>query len=91
MNRKSILILAVVFGLLTMSGIAYQIITKKSAPRRNDALTVLMPGTEISALYDDGERLWAGTGTGIFILDRNTGDITEKPDADIHMIFSAMV
>ena len=91
MNRKSILILAIVFGLLTMSGIAYQIITKKSAPRRNDALTVLMPGTEISALYDDGERLWAGTGTGIFILDRDTGDITDKPDADIHMIFSAMI
>ncbi len=91
MNRKSILILAVVFGLLTVSGIAYQIITKKSAPPRNDALTVLMPGTEISALYDDGERLWAGTGTGIFILDRDTGDITGKPDAVIHMIFSAMI
>ena len=28
MNRKSILILAVVFGLLTAAGIAYQIMTK---------------------------------------------------------------
>ena len=44
MNRKSILILAVVFGLLIAAGIAYQIMTKKSAPARDEALTVLMSG-----------------------------------------------
>ena len=91
MNRKSILILAILFGLLTTAGIAYQIITRKSAPPRDEALTVLMPGIEISALFDDGERVWAGTGEGLYILDRDTGDIVEKLDADIHMIFSAMI
>ncbi len=91
MNRKSLLILAIIFGLLTAAGIAYQIVTKKSAPPRDEALTVLMSGTEISALFDDGERVWAGTGEGLFLLDRDTGDIVEKLDADIHMIFSAMI
>ena len=91
MNRKSILILVIIFGLLTSAGIAYQIITRKSAAPRDEALTVLMPGIEISALYDDGEKVWAGTGEGLFILDRNTGETIEKLDPDIHMIFSAMI
>ena len=91
MNRKSILILAIVFGLLTAAGAVYQVITRKPAAPKNEALTVLMPGIEISALFDDGERVGAGTGEGICILDRDTGEKIEKLDADIHMIFSAMI
>ncbi|MBR4718767.1 MAG: hypothetical protein IKP31_00835 [Lachnospiraceae bacterium] len=91
MNRKSILILLTVFSLLTAAGITYQMITKEAVTPKDEALTVLLPGIEISALYDDGGRLWAGTGEGVFILDRDTGDTVKKLDPDIHMIFSAMI
>lgn len=91
MNKKNILILVVIFGILTVSGIAYQLITRKPAPTKDEALTVLMAGTEISALYDDGEKVWAGTGEGLFIIDRDTGETIKKLEPDIHMIFSAMI
>ena len=91
MNKKSILILVILFGLLTASGIAYQFITRKPAAEKDEALSVLMAGTEISALYDDGEKVWAGTGEGVFIIDRDTGETMKKLEPDIHMIFSAMI
>lgn len=91
MNRKSILILGIIFGLITAAGIVYKIFTKEPDVPKNEALTVLMTGVEISALYDDGEKLWTGTNEGIYILDRDTGETVKKLDADIHMIYSAMI
>lgn len=90
MNKKSILILAVILGLLTAAGIVYQFITNKPV-QKDESLTVLMPGTEISALFDDGKTVWAGTGEGIFLLDRESGETLRKLDADIQMIYSAMI
>ncbi|SEA79236.1 hypothetical protein SAMN05216349_12913 [Oribacterium sp. KHPX15] len=91
MNKKSILILVIIFGLLIISGIAYQILTRKPVTQKDEALTVLMAGTEISALFDDGDEVWAGTGEGVFIINRDTGETIKKLDPDIHMIFSAMI
>ena len=85
MNKKSILILAVILGLLTAAGIVYQFITNKPV-QKDESLTVLMPGTEISALFDDGKTVWAGTGEGIFLLDRESGETLRKLDADIRRI-----
>ncbi len=91
MNRKSIMIMLIVLGLLTAAGIVYQVVTREPEAPAYEEITVLMPGTEISALYDDGENVWAGTGDGIFILDRDTGEVIRELDADIQMIFSAMI
>ncbi|MBR5116846.1 MAG: hypothetical protein IK096_07245, partial [Lachnospiraceae bacterium] len=91
MNRRSIGIMAILFVLLAAAGVVYQAVTREPAAVKDDTMTVLMPGIEISALYDDGARVWAGTNEGIYLLDRDTGEITEQVDADIHMIFSAMI
>ena len=91
MNKKSILIFMTVLILLTVLGIAYRVITKEPEAEKYDHLHTLLPGMEISALFDDGENIWAGTGDGIYLLDRDTGDTVRKLDADIHMIYSAMI
>ena len=91
MNKKSIIILVCFFALLTAAGVVYQILSREPQAEQYDNLEILFPGIEISALFDDGQRLWAGTAEGIYILDRDSGATIRKLDAPIHMIYSAMI
>ena len=91
MNKKSMIILICFFALLTVAGVVYQTVNKEPQAEQYDNLSVLLPGIEISALFDDGERLWTGTAEGIYLLDRDSGATIRKLDAPIHMIYSAMI
>ena len=91
MNKRSMTVLICFFTLLIASGVIYKIMNRNTPAQQYDNLQVILPGIEISALFDDGEKLWTGTAEGIYLLDRDTGDILGRPDADIHMIYSAMI
>ena len=91
MNKRSIIIFSILLAILVTAGIMYRIIIREPEPDRYDNLTVFLPGIEISALYDDGERLWAGTAEGIYLLDRDTGEICDKAEPEVHMIYSAQI
>ncbi len=73
------------------AGLAYNMLGKKTDAEVLDKLDTFLDGVEISALYDDGEYLWAGTGEGIYLLNKDTGETVKKLDADIKMIFSARI
>ena len=78
-------------SVLVLAGIIYKFAFNDDKAEKFEGLDVFMAGTEISALYDDGEKLWVGTSEGIFFINRDNGDLIKKIDADIQMIYSAMI
>ncbi len=91
MNRKTMILFGVFLAVLIAAGIAWNIFNKEPEAEIIDDLSVFLPGVEISALYDDGERLWVGTSEGLYLLDRKTGEILNKAEPGIHMIYSAQI
>lgn len=90
MNKRQIIALSIFFVLLCVGGVAYNTFGQKRV-EKDENIQTFMPGIEISALYDDGEYLWTGTSDGIYLLNRDSGEIEKKLDADIKMIFSAQI
>ena len=91
MNRRNIAILALFFVGLIAAVMIYRGTRAEPEAEQFENLQVVMPGAEISALLDDGERLWVGTTDGIYWLDRDTGEMLKKLDAKIAMIYAAMI
>ena len=57
--------------------------------QKYEGFQVLLEGTEISALLDDGTVLWVGTKEGIYLLDRETGRQIKRIGADLEMIYAS--
>ncbi|MCR4588746.1 MAG: hypothetical protein K5682_10095 [Lachnospiraceae bacterium] len=75
--------------LLILVGIFYNRNLQEPEAHIMENLTVFLPGQEISALFDDGEKLWVGTPEGVYLLDPESGETLRKLDSDIEMIYAA--
>ena len=91
MNRKNGMIIGIFLVALIVIGIIYQATKETPQAEIHENLQVVLPGVEISALYDDGTRLWVGSPEGIYWLDRDTGETIKKLDAKVAMIYAAMI
>ncbi|MCR5032706.1 MAG: hypothetical protein K6A92_07580 [Lachnospiraceae bacterium] len=89
MNRKTIGVIALFLMGLILIGLLYRNSRKEPEAVVMENLQVFLPGQEISALMDDGEKLWVGTPDGIYLLDRDTGETMKQLDSDIEMIYAA--
>ncbi len=91
MSKRDLILLGIFMGILIVCGIIYQHNKPKPVYETYEELSVLMEGTEISALFDDGARLWVGASDGIYWLDNATGELQKKLDAQINMIYAASI
>lgn len=91
--KKTVVICTVFLILLLGSGVlllkAGQKEQSEAAALKRGDLFVFLPGSEISALFDDGNALWVGGKGGIQLLDRLTGEPLKVLDAEIKMAYAA--
>ena len=82
MDKKKILIVILFLVAAVVAGVCLKIYQNESQPvyQQMADLEVLFSGEEISALYDDGEKLWLGLKSGLRTLDRETGEPLEVID-----------
>lgn len=93
MDKRKIVIVVFFLILMVAAGMGMKFYQVQSTPVYEvlDNLHVLYDGEEISALYDDGEKLWVGLKTGIVTIDRSTGELLEVIDEDITLIYASEI
>ena len=93
MDKKKIGIVLFFLVAMVTAGIGLKIYQTENEPtyQKMDNLHVLFAGEEISALYDDGEKLWVGLKSGLRTIDRRTGDPLETIDEEITLIYASEI
>ncbi len=90
---KNVLLRLLIFLLIAASCLFYLSNRQKEQEaldnKRYEGIRVFLEGTEISALYDDGTKLWVGTKDGILLLDRESGQQIQKIGDDLEMIYAS--
>lgn len=91
MDKRTIRIVLAFLAAMVAAGVGLKLWLAGSEPvyERMEGLTVLFPGEEISALYDDGEKLWVGLKSGLRTLDRDTGAPLAVIDEEIALIYAS--
>ena len=88
MNKAFLFLLFILF-LAVCPACAGLMQNTESEPKNLSGMSVFLEGQEISALYDDGKYLWVGGKSGIVLLDRSTGELHKKLDAEIEMVYAS--
>ncbi len=89
MNRNYFKILigfACVIVVSVSLGIYFKSIeSEEIASKKLEFLDVFLDNSEVSAIYDDGRKLWIGGRDGLLLLDRVSGEILDKdlPNLDL--------
>lgn len=93
MDKKKIVIVILFLAAMVAAGVGLKIYQSESQPvyQQMANLEVLFSGEEISALYDDGEKLWVGLKSGLRTIDRETGEELEVIDEDITLIYASEI
>ena len=93
MDKKKIAIVILFLAAMVAAGIGLKAYQAGSQPvyQQMENLQVLFAGEEISALYDDGEKLWVGLKSGLRTIHRETGEPLEVIDEDITLIYASEI
>ena len=77
MDKKKIFIVVFFLAAMAAAGVGLKMYQADSEPvyEKMDYLHVLFQGEEISALYDDGQKLWVGLKDGLRTIHRETGSL----------------
>ena len=88
MDKKKIFIVVFFLAAMAAAGVGLKMYQADSEPvyEKMDYLHVLFQGEEISALYDDGQKLWVGLKGGLRTIHRETGEPLEVIDDSITLI-----
>ena len=93
MDKKKIFIVVFFLAAMAAAGVGLKMYQADSEPvyEKMDYLHVLFQGEEISALYDDGQKLWVGLKGGLRTIHRETGEPLEVIDDSITLIYASEI
>ncbi len=92
MNKKNIsiiiLMIIVISTFIIISMVSNQSNKNMADAKKFDWIDIFLANSEISAIFDDGEKIWAGGRDGLIWLDRNTGEILKHEESEIDMTYA---
>ncbi len=92
MKKRIIMVLAVLLAIVVIMAVFYQHFKWQTEQKNNlPFIAVYLLNSEISAIYDDGEKLWVGGRDGLFWLDRQTADVLPNGINDIDMTYAGAI
>lgn len=93
MDKKKIFVVVFFLAAMVAAGVGLKMYQADSEPvyEKMDYLHVLFQGEEISALYDDGQKLWVGLKDGLRTIHRETGEPLEVIDDSITLIYASEI